>query len=330
MNNFDRSIRHLFALAALALFAIACNATMGAPQNGDAGTKTDASTSVSCSPACSSNEVCSNGQCVALPSSCPCPLDSYCDLSSNSCVAGCSIDSNCQSGEICDDTTCRQGCRADGDCSGGKICDASSETCRAGCRADTDCSSTQYCNTGNDTCDSGCRADGDTCGQQEVYCQAHVCYHEQGAACADDGNPCTADVYDANNNCTHPALPAGSACADDGNECTDDVCNGSGTCTHDAYPTAMDCGTGNNQQCNGTTCATFIAFCGDIQSGDYVSYFNEGSAQPFIEDATNCGCTDDDGPLFYFSGTQGDNMQFRCGTCTGTATQNGTRAVCWQ
>src|SRR5690348_4060041 len=58
--------------------------------NGDAG----ADTVAGCGP-CAANQVCSNGACVDLPSTCPCPKESYCDLATGHCVIGCTGDDGC-------------------------------------------------------------------------------------------------------------------------------------------------------------------------------------------------------------------------------------------
>jgi hypothetical protein len=39
---------------------------------------------------------------VALPQHCPCPANSYCDLATNSCKAGCLGNDQCPSGSLCD------------------------------------------------------------------------------------------------------------------------------------------------------------------------------------------------------------------------------------
>ncbi len=48
--------------------------------------------------------------------------------------------------------------------------------------------------------------------------------------CADDGEPCTADVC-VDGNCIHPEAVDGTGCPDDGDQCTEDVCVG-GACSH--------------------------------------------------------------------------------------------------
>jgi hypothetical protein len=51
---------------------------------------------------CSSSQVCTGGVCLSLPAQCPCPKGAYCDLSTNSCKAGCIGDGDCNPGTFCD------------------------------------------------------------------------------------------------------------------------------------------------------------------------------------------------------------------------------------
>lgn len=62
-----------------------------------------------------------------------------------------------------------------------------------------------------------------------------------GAACAADGNGCTADVCDGSATCTHTPGPAGVACTDDGNFCTVDACDAAGACLHTPGPLGVAC-----------------------------------------------------------------------------------------
>lgn len=141
---------------------------------------------------CGENQVCVDGSCVDVPSSCPCPLETYCDLATSTCVVGCTSDENCStgricyvdvrecrdgcrdddwcpSGQICDDLSCRVGCRGDGDCSGANvICDVTTYECRTGCRSDADCTGAdEICDLSTNVCRTGCRNDGE-CGSEEI------------------------------------------------------------------------------------------------------------------------------------------------------------------
>jgi hypothetical protein len=57
------------------------------------------------------------------------------------------------------------------------------------------------------------------------------------APCTDDGDPCTADLCNADV-CDHSTFTT-SACATDNDVCTADFCDGAGTCAH----TPISCGT---------------------------------------------------------------------------------------
>ncbi len=104
-----------------------------------------------------------------LPEHCPCPIESYCDLRMDRCVAGCLEDEGCAAGRICEGRACRDGCRGDDGCAAGSICEGT--TCRAGCRADGDCADGAICD--GSTCRGGCRRDGD-CASGNI-CEATAC-----------------------------------------------------------------------------------------------------------------------------------------------------------
>ena len=110
---------------------------------------------------------------MPLPSGCPCPKESYCNLGSNTCVAGCLDDDTCQTGRICDagSRQCKNGCRMDSACAKGKICDDLS--CRAGCRRDGDCGVNELCEPGSLTCKAGCTSDA-ACGMGQI-CESLRC-----------------------------------------------------------------------------------------------------------------------------------------------------------
>ena len=120
---------------------------------------------------CRTDQVCANGVCTDLPKQCPCPIESYCDLSNNTCKPGCTEDAQCSTGRICDVAArkCKDGCRGDTGCVLGKICEQ--EACVPGCRKDGDCQSGQICKSNQ--CISGCRGDG-ACGAGQI-CDAEQC-----------------------------------------------------------------------------------------------------------------------------------------------------------
>jgi hypothetical protein len=174
-------------VAIVALSVVACSqnqqetdrgASSDGASSGDAGR--DSSHITTCQPACADDEVCANGRCEKLPSSCPCPLESYCDLATNRCKKGCVEDAQCSQGKICltDSRTCVAGCREDKQCGGvGQICDKLA--CTPGCRADGECGAGNICD--NLTCRPGCRQDS-TCGAHEI-CEQTSCR----AGCRNDG-----------------------------------------------------------------------------------------------------------------------------------------------
>jgi hypothetical protein len=111
---------------------------------------------------------------IALPTHCPCPLESYCELTTDHCVAGCVADDQCGVGRFCEKTgrTCQPGCRSAADCSpdpnGTASCKAG--TCIYACDGDLH------------FCGGACRADAPTaCGQSCTPCSAPA--HGQ-ATCA--------------------------------------------------------------------------------------------------------------------------------------------------
>jgi len=119
--------------------------------------------SVSCPGGCPDGTVCEQGACTAIPASCPCPKETYCDLATNTCKVGCLADADCDAHRICDldARTCSDGCRQDADCASGQICDDTDLSCRAGCRDDSACPAGQVCDQGSLVCRAGCRHDSD-------------------------------------------------------------------------------------------------------------------------------------------------------------------------
>jgi hypothetical protein len=142
-----------------------------------------------CDAACSPGTICTSGSCAPLPE-CPaegCPLGSICDLASDHCVAGCTGDAGCPSGQICESRSCVDGCRDDAACGSGRICDAM--MCRIGCRSDGECGSDRICEA--TTCRAGCRAHED-CAPDEV-CSGSTC----AAGCRSDGDCAGGQICDS-------------------------------------------------------------------------------------------------------------------------------------
>lgn len=109
---------------------------------------------------CNDDEICVDNACQPLPSTCPCPMESYCDIAQNTCVRGCLDDAYCDTGRICgDNRTCAEGCREDEQCTTpGNICEG--ELCQIGCRTDEQCTTAgQICESLS--CRAGCRAAND-------------------------------------------------------------------------------------------------------------------------------------------------------------------------
>lgn len=123
---------------------------------------------------CAADQVCVQGVCTDVPSMCPCPVETYCNLAENKCVIGCTNDDECDIGRICDpvERECFEGCRDDDGCPlAGHICDAM--TCRPGCYTDDECPLEQLCDTEARACYSGCNGL-ENCGPGKI-CKAGVC-----------------------------------------------------------------------------------------------------------------------------------------------------------
>ena len=197
-----------------------------------------------CAAGCAATEVCVANECVAVPASCPCPLETYCDLGTSSCQIGCTMDSHCDAGRICvaderrceagcredaqcgpgficEGTTCLPGCRADADCGPGSICEGTS--CQLGCRVDAECDPSHACL--NLLCVPGCRAATD-CPSAEMSCVDAVC------VCPAPKTVCGAECADLSNSSLHCGL-CGQICEGEGAACI------GGTCT--CPPGTTDC-----------------------------------------------------------------------------------------
>lgn len=170
----------------------------------------DAAVVASCD--CTEDEVCVDNRCEALPATCPCPLESYCDLGTNTCVAGCTSDALCNEGRICfkDERECRNGCRSDGGCGAGEICEELQ--CRAGCRADTDCGAGSYCDRSTLVCVDGCDSDTD-CGRGSICQRLHCVAGCRGDTGCDSGEVCE-DLHCQDGCRTDAACGAGALCSE--------------------------------------------------------------------------------------------------------------------
>jgi hypothetical protein len=165
---------------------------------------------------CGANQVCVNGACMDLPSQCPCPVESYCDLTSSKCVVGCTTNDQCSTGRACNTTTrmCLNGCRDDASCGAGRICE--NFTCRDGCRQNTDCSKGSICVS--TVCQPGCATTGDctvtgqTCVSMSCACPSAqmVCNNACTAVntlqnCGSCGNACGKNQVCTSGQCMCPS-----------------------------------------------------------------------------------------------------------------------------
>jgi hypothetical protein len=211
------------------------------PSDADTGPAADSTTAC---PSCPAGKICSDGACIDVPEQCPCPRESYCDLESNRCVAGCLEDDQCApTGRICEPSTrqCRDGCRTDEKCGPGRICalgsaasDASpaTGTCRPGCRSDQGCEIGQICEDRTSTCRVGCRTD-ESCGPGRICSAAtSTCITgcRQDSECP-EGQACAQNVCRVG--CRSQSECGERFCSGTTKLCTSFV--GSGSCLADAH-----------------------------------------------------------------------------------------------
>ena len=281
---------------------------------------------------CGANQVCVEGQCTDVPASCPCPKETYCDLSAQSCKIGCTADGDCSSGRICDQRMCHAGCRADTDCPSDQYC-GSGQTCQIGCRSDTDCpSSADVCS--KHACSNNCGTcnDGDPCTSD--VCKRSVCTHppaSDGIACADDGNECTLDACQAGV-CKHSATnegmscpnPSGSAICQTNNRCS------AGKCISDAAPDGTSCGAGSFDLCHGGACGPVIAYCHNDTHGfsylDSTNHFGGGdvAGSCFCRTSSELNANDFDG----FGVLDSNDRPVQCSVCKAGAVPL-VSFLCW-
>ena len=86
-----------------------------------------------CNNACGDDGICVEGVCGCTQDS-SCILGEICE--NNFCVPGCRDNDGCPSGEFCDEGICNPGCATDSDCGSGEICDQNTHACRNGCSLD--------------------------------------------------------------------------------------------------------------------------------------------------------------------------------------------------
>jgi hypothetical protein len=227
------SLAALRRLVAITLLLSACG---GSPSKAGGGGTGDAGGdgAASCGT-CGANQVCVDGACVNVPSMCPCPKESYCDLATNRCMIGCTSDEGCSAGRIClaDQRSCVAGCRDDTACATGQICE--NLQCVAGCRDDSTCGLGRICK--NLQCVPGCRTDDSQC-EAGLLCVNQACI----PGCRADG-ACAAGQICQNLQCV-----AG---------CRSDATCGTGTICENLQCVPgcrADAGCPAGQICVGTTC----------------------------------------------------------------------------
>jgi len=235
---------------------------------------------------CTVGDTCSGGTCTGSPNQCDdgnaCTADS-CDEGSNQCLntavadgAGCDDGQYCTVGDVCTGGTCSGSPR---DCSDASVCTA--DSCNEVANA---CSNLPVAS--GTACD-----DGQYCTVAET-CNGGVCGGGAARNCS-DGNQCTADTCDDNNDqCVNQNEPAGTPCDDssyctvgetcsngacsggstrncaDTNDCTLDVCNeGTDACDHPAVLDGTPCDDGQfctlADNCAGGVCGGAPNSCDD-------------------------------------------------------------------
>jgi hypothetical protein len=185
----------------------------GAGQGGTSGGGVGGNTGISCT-GCRSDQLCVNGVCTDLPSQCPCPIESYCDLATSKCVVGCTSNDQCSVGRACNTTArmCLYGCRDDASCGAGSICD--NFVCHAGCRVQADCGAGHVCLA--NVCQVGCAVTSD--------CTA------TGQTCVNNACTCPSSTQMPCNNACTPVNTVQN-CGACGNVCAKNYVCSSGQCS---------------------------------------------------------------------------------------------------
>jgi hypothetical protein len=206
------------------------------------------------------------------PGQCPCPKESYCDLTTNRCVAGCSADGDCNAGRICNpQRQCVAGCRQDAQCPAGQICPAATLVCTPGCRQDSDCTGALHdCDTTTNTCVPGCAAHTDCPLEQVCDLTQHTC--TDGCNTGDTSNPasrcpvgtaCTSDT-DGRTSCGAICIPSATG---GGNQCRSDstamyACSDISRQCRRSCVNAADCPADQSCYPGYTKLATPVRYCG--------------------------------------------------------------------
>ena len=328
-----KSLTHLLCVAILAVStAMACSSDSGSAPDGstarldgrvpgadgpggpgadggrpiDGAAKPDAK--AGCVPACGPNQLCESGSCKDLPTQCPCPIESYCDLANNRCVAGCLSDDDCKTGRYCDGTKhCQDGCRV-GTCGLNEVCSSSTRTCTCATgyhRCGGACvkedvnscgASCQVCPTdpqGKTTCQSGacklaCNAGHESCGGVCAACptQNATAFTCQGTTC--EASQCQANHHVCSGSCE---LEDASSCGASCDQCKDAV---QGACSAGACYEVVDIGYYPKLTSCAERCAAMGKTCGDSCDVHYTRpngtkynyvtagmYTQQGAYQPY-------------------------------------------------
>jgi hypothetical protein len=197
--------------------------------SGGGGQTADAGGPATCAAGCGKDQVCSNGTCTDLPKTCPCPIESYCDLSTSACKVGCTANEECSQGRFCDvgTRTCKDGCRTEADCSSpanGSVacnqgtcnatCDAKFHACGKSCKSDTDATA---CGASCTVCPTRANAVAScTTGACKSACESG--FHDCSGACASNtavtscGASCTACASTAHGQATCDGTACGIKC----------------------------------------------------------------------------------------------------------------------
>jgi hypothetical protein len=268
-----------------------------------------------CQPACGSQQTCVHAHCQDLPPTCPCPVDSYCDLLTNSCKAGCTAsDSECSAGRYCDAATraCKIGCRGDAECTTpGQICE--DHACVVGCRGDAGCTgSGQIC--ANQRCVTGCRTTTD-CPITDV-CENAQCVNK--CPNCDDGNPCTTDSCERGS-CRHVAGNDGAACPT--GPCQATASCAGGVCVAIPKPDGTGCGS-EYEMCLQGACKNAVVYCTNDSGGGFTYADSTGRQDGFNVDGS-CSCA---------SSSQiatTDDRSHACSLCATSALHPNER-ICWE
>lgn len=200
---------------------------------------------------CTSNDQCDgSGSCVGGADPCPgadgdSNCSETCDENANACVADDPSGSTCNDGLFC---TTNDTCDGSGTCQGG------GSPCGDVGDGDGDCS--EACNEGTDSCTANDPA-GAVC-DDGLFCTTASTCNGTGS-CTGTGNPCSANVGDADNDCTESCDEASDSCTapdpmgatcDDGLFCTvTDSCNGVGVCGGTGNPCTANVGD-NDSDCS--------------------------------------------------------------------------------